>query len=229
MLLTHIRFLKSLRSTASPILSHFHTLLHHKHSLLPLQRLEPTPVKHSIFYQMLQSQYSLRTFSSHNFQLLMWSNPSIAFVIQVSIISYSGLVICTRMGQRNTEQRFKDPRHKSFLYEGVCSFVCVHHDPGFYSCTGDWVNEIACLPREARVPEDWRETTPSLLPGHVTRSKSGNQKPKQPPWLCLPPCNILLKIHQLTRKEVKCRAASTETSRFHFSETVRNQWFGGLY
>lgn len=124
------------------------------------------------------------------------------------------------MGQRNRVQRFKDPRHKSFLYGGVCSFVCVHHDPGFYSCTGDWVNEIACLPREARVPEDWRETTPSLLPGHVTQSKSGNQKPKQPPWL-LPPRNILLKIHQLTRREVKRRASSTETSKFHLSELLR--------
>lgn len=88
-LLTHIRFLKSLRSTASPILSHFHTLLHHTlsltHTQFPLQRLEPIPVKHSIFYQTLPSQSSLRTLSSHNFQLLVWSNPSTAFVVQVSI------------------------------------------------------------------------------------------------------------------------------------------------
>lgn len=127
--------------------------------------------------------------------------------------------MCTGMGQRNRVQCFKDPRHKSFLYGGVGSFVCVHHDTGFYSYTGDWVNEIACLPREARVPEDWRETTSSLLPDHVTPGKTGNQKPKQPPWL-RSPGNILLKIHQLTRKEVKRRANSTETSKFHFSEPM---------
>ena len=79
----------------------------------------------------------------------------------------------------------KDPSHKSFLYGGVCSFVCAHHDPGSYSCTGDWENEIACLHREASVPGDSRETTPLLLPGHVTTDKSGNQKPKQLPWLLL--------------------------------------------
>lgn len=131
------------------------------------------------------------------------------------------------MGQRNRVQRFKDPRHKSFLYGGVCSFVCMHHDPSFYSCTGDWVNEIACLPHEARVPEDWRETTPSLLPRHMTQSKSGNQKPKTPPWLLHPTRNILPKIHQLTRKEVKCRATSTEISRFHFSELLGTNYLEG--
>lgn len=50
----------------------------HTHSLLPLHPMEPIPVKHSIFNQMLQSQSSSWTFSSHYFQILMWSNPSIA-------------------------------------------------------------------------------------------------------------------------------------------------------
>lgn len=90
---------------------------------------------------------------------------------------HSGLMI---MGQQNKEQCFKGHQYKSFLYGGVCSFVCVRHDPCFYFCTGDRVNEIACLHREARDPEDWWETKPLQLPGHVTVGKSGNQKPKQP-------------------------------------------------
>lgn len=83
-LLTHIRFPKSLRSTASLILSHFHTRLHHTNSLLPLRHLEPVSCKHSVFYQILQSLSSLRTFSPHTFQLIVWSNPPMAFVIKVS-------------------------------------------------------------------------------------------------------------------------------------------------
>lgn len=47
------------------------------------------------------------------------------------------------------------------------------------------------------------------------KGKSGNQKPKLP-WLPLPH-NSLIIIHQLTRREVKCWATSTETSNFRFS------------
>ena len=86
-LFAHIRFLKSLRSTtASPILSHFHTLLHHTHTHTHLPRLEPISVKHSIFNKCSNPNLPLRTFTSRYFQWLVRFNPSTALVIQVFII-----------------------------------------------------------------------------------------------------------------------------------------------
>lgn len=167
-LLTHIRFLKSLRSTASPILSHFHTLLC-RTLTAPITASGAHSCQTPNFRPHAPVPIFPRNIESASFPTTLRSNLSTRLLWSKFLYPYSGLVKRTRTDGRNSVQCFKDPRHKSFLYGGVCPFVCVHHDRGFYSCAGDWVNEIACLPREARVPEDWGETAPSLLPGHVTR------------------------------------------------------------
>lgn len=95
-------------------------------------------------------------------------------------------MICTRIGQGNRVPCFKNPQHKSFLYGGVCPFVCEHHDPGFYSCTGDWVNEIACLHREARVPEDQKRPRHLRFPVTWLRVSQETRNLNSPPWLLLP-------------------------------------------
>lgn len=58
-----------------------------------------------------------------------------------------------RNRQRTRVQCFKD--HLLYIKASfMCVCVCVHHDPGCYSGTGDWIKEIQCLHHEARVPED---------------------------------------------------------------------------
>lgn len=76
-----------------------------------------------------------------------------------------------------------------------------------------------CLVRQGSLRSEERLHRLSL-PGHVTPAKSGNQKPKTAPLTSLPPRKILLKIPQLTRKEVKRRATFAESSKFHFSELL---------
>ena len=178
------------------------SLSHHapspSHTQLPLQHLEPIPVKHSQQHFQLNAPISIFRSVHLISSYLCDSAASKAFVIQASITMYrSGLVIC----KKNRVWCVKDPPHKSFLYEGVCPFVCMHHDPGFYSCTGDWVNEIACLPREARVPRGLKRDH-TLLPGHVTPGYVRKPETQCPGDFSSRPKTILLKIHQLTRKRL---------------------------
>lgn len=87
MLLTHIRFLNRLRSTASPILSHFHTLLH-----LTLSS------SYSVWIQFLSdTQFSTKCLNlkfplEHSVQIIS------SLLCDLSLYTYSCLVICTRTG-----------------------------------------------------------------------------------------------------------------------------------
>lgn len=109
-LLTNIRFHR--RSTASPILSHFHALLR---LTLQLQRLDSVPVRNSIYHQMLKSQISFRTFSSREFQA--------SCVIWVSVPT----VALWFAQERTGAQRFKDHLlyiKASFMRESALFGVC---------------------------------------------------------------------------------------------------------
>lgn len=143
MLLTHICFPTRLRSTASPILSHFHTLL----------RLRLTaPITASGFNSchFSTNSLSLQKFFK-NIQFILLQAP---YVIWVSIPTTT--LWSAQEWPENQSAVLQGPFtvQKKLFYEGVCSFQCVHYDPGCYSGTGDWINEIGCLHHEARVPED---------------------------------------------------------------------------
>lgn len=86
-LLTNIRFLNGLRSTASPVLSHFHTLLC---LTLQLQRLDSIPVGHSIC--------TLNASISNSLQNIRFPFIS-SFLCDLGLCAYSCLVTCRRTGR----------------------------------------------------------------------------------------------------------------------------------
>lgn len=115
MLLTHIRFPTRLRSTASPILSHFHTLL----------RLRLTaPITASGFNSChfstnsLSLQKCFKTFSLYYFKHLMWFE---SLYLQLPCDLH-------RNGPRSRVQYFKDHllyRKTYFMKESVLFSACI--------------------------------------------------------------------------------------------------------
>lgn len=119
MLLTHIRFPTRLRSTASPILSHFHTRSV-SGSQLQLQRLDSIPV---FFPLTLSLQKCFETFSLYYVKHLMWFE---SLYLQLPCDLH-------RNGLRSRVLQGPFTVQKHVFSEGVCSFQCVHHGPGCYS------------------------------------------------------------------------------------------------
>lgn len=111
-------------------------------SRLQLQRLDSIPV---IFpTNSLSLEIFLKTFSFYYFKQLLWFE-----------CLYLRLPCdLNRNGLRTRVLQAPFTVQKNAFSEGVCSFQRVHHEPGCYSGTGDWINKIGCLHHEARVPED---------------------------------------------------------------------------
>ena len=112
----------------------------------------------------------------------------------------------TRMVRRNRVQCFKDPWHKSFLH-GVSLFLCLyasrprllflHRRLGKWNCMfASWGKGPWGLKRDHTVSASW-----SCDPWVSQETRNPNS-----PSTSHSARNFLLKIHQLTRKEVKCRA-----------------------
>lgn len=164
-LLTHIHFLNHLRSTASPRLSLSHPAPSHAHSS-----------NYSVWIQFLSgTQFSTKCLNlkfplEHSVEIIS------SLLCDLSLYTYSCLVICTRTSRQ--PECFKDHLlyiKASFMKESVlfsggittrAAILVVEY----------WIKEIGCLHHEARVPEDWIDTTPMILPGHVSTANLGNQK-----------------------------------------------------
>lgn len=123
-LFTNIRFLKSLRSTASLFSLTFTPcsiiLIHCSH--------------YSVWSRfLLNTQFSTKCFNLKPLKIYSTSFPFFFFTwvnlfnrLYNLRLTNSGLVNCTRMGQKSRVWCFKDPQHKSFFIKrSVLLFVCI--------------------------------------------------------------------------------------------------------